>query len=190
VEIFEYIAVLTSIIIGLGMAHLLRGLVRLIQHPDRHPVYWVHLGWVLYLFFTLVFWWWWEFRLGTLETWTFLVYFYIVFYAFVLFIVSALLFPDDLIEYGDYKSYFYARRGWFFGLLALTFLIDPFDSLLKGKTYFMSLGTEYFISVPLQTGLCIAAIFVSNERYHQALVVAFLIYQVSWAVRGYPLIVA
>ena len=48
-DIFEYVAVLVSIIIGLGMAHLLRGLVRIIQHPGRHPAYWVHLGWVGYL---------------------------------------------------------------------------------------------------------------------------------------------
>ena len=56
-EIFEYIAVLTSIIIGLGMAHLLRGVVRIIQHPERYPVYWIHLGWVVYMFISLVFWW-------------------------------------------------------------------------------------------------------------------------------------
>ena len=39
-DIFEYVAVLTSIIIGLGIAHLLRGVARLIQHPDTEPVYW------------------------------------------------------------------------------------------------------------------------------------------------------
>ena len=32
-EIFEYIAVLTSIIIGLGITQLLRGVARVIQHP-------------------------------------------------------------------------------------------------------------------------------------------------------------
>lgn len=187
-EIFEYIAVLTSILIGLGMAHLLRGLVRLIQHPDRHPVYWVHLGWVVYLFFTLVFWWWWEFRLGALETWTFLVYIYVVFYAFLMFVVSALLFPDDLGDYGDYKTYFFARRGWFYGLLALTNVVDLGDSLLKGMDHFMNLGMEYYVATSLQIGLSVAAMFVRNERYHQVLVVTFVIYQVSWAVRMFEVV--
>ena len=61
-DIFEYVAVLTSIIIGLGITHLLRGVAGLIQHPDQHRIYWVHLVWVGYLFFTLIFWWWWERR--------------------------------------------------------------------------------------------------------------------------------
>ena len=78
-DIFEYVAVLTSIIIGLGITHLLRGVAGLIQHPDQHRIYWVHLVWVGYLFFTLIFWWWWEFRLGTIETWTFYLYLFVVF---------------------------------------------------------------------------------------------------------------
>jgi predicted phage tail protein len=41
--IFEYVAVLTSIIIGLGIAHLLQGVARMIQRQDTEPVYWVHL---------------------------------------------------------------------------------------------------------------------------------------------------
>ena len=45
-DIFEYVAVLTSIIIGLGITHLLRGVAGLIQHPDQHRIYWVHLIWV------------------------------------------------------------------------------------------------------------------------------------------------
>ncbi len=34
-ELFEYIAVLTSIIIGLALTQLLRGLAGLAQHPGR-----------------------------------------------------------------------------------------------------------------------------------------------------------
>ena len=42
-DLFEYIAVLTSIIIGLAITHILRGVARLIQHPDTNRIYWVHL---------------------------------------------------------------------------------------------------------------------------------------------------
>ena len=61
-ELFEYVAVLTSIIIGLGMARLLSGLTRLIQHPEHAKPYWIHLCWVAYMFVYAVFWWWWEFE--------------------------------------------------------------------------------------------------------------------------------
>jgi hypothetical protein len=34
--VFEYVSVLTSIIVGLGIAHLLGGVAGLVQHPGRH----------------------------------------------------------------------------------------------------------------------------------------------------------
>ncbi len=84
----------------------MRGVAGLIQRADKTPVYWVHLCWVGYMFITPVFWWWWEFKLGEIEVWTFPLYFFVVFYAFVLFLISALLFPVTLEGYKNYKDYF------------------------------------------------------------------------------------
>lgn len=185
---FEYIAVLTSIIIGLGMAQLLRGVAGLIQQTDKTSVYWVHLCWVGYMFFTLVFWWWWEFRLGTIEIWTFDIYFFVVFYAFVMFLICALLFPVHLEGHKDYKSYFYSMRVWLFGLLGLSYALDWIDSLLKSHEYFMSLGPEYFITSVVQFSLCVVAMWTSNERYHAIFAISMLAYQISWAVRMYEML--
>jgi hypothetical protein len=113
-EMFEYVAVLTSIIIGLGMAQLLLGLTRLIQNPERAKPYWIHLGWVLYMFIFSVFWWWWEFRLGTIMVWTFGVYLFVILYAFLVFLLCALLFPTSFSGHDGFKGYFYAKRAWFF----------------------------------------------------------------------------
>jgi len=38
-EIFAYVAVLTSIIVGLGIAHLLQGTARLLQDPEEGRPY-------------------------------------------------------------------------------------------------------------------------------------------------------
>ncbi len=181
--IFEYVAVLTSIIIGLGITHLLRGVAGLIQHPEQQRVYWVHLVWVAYLFFTLIFWWWWEFRLGTIETWTFHLYLFVVVYAFNLFLACALIFPASLSGYRDYKDYFYSRRRWLFGLIAFSYLLDVFDTLLKGVDYFHSLGLEYPVSTLVQLSLFVVAMVVRNERFHAVFALAMLAYQVSWALR-------
>lgn len=184
-DMFEYVAVLTSIIIGLGMAHLLRGLVRMAQHPDRYRVYWVHLGWVLYMFFNLVFWWWWEFRLGGLERWSFSVYLFVVFYAFLYFCASAMLFPEDLEGFDGFKGYFYDRRAWFFGLLALAGPVDVVDTMLKGDDHIGALGVEYLLMMVVITLTQLAGAFTRNERYHQFLVIFCVIYQVSWAIRAF-----
>ena len=187
-DLFEYIAVLTSIIIGLGMAQLLRGVAGLIQQSllsDKVSVYWVHLCWVTYMFFTLVFWWWWEFRLGNIEEWTFQIYFFVVFFAFVMFLLCALLFPNNLAGFKDYKEYFYSIRVWLFGLLGLSYVLDLIDGLVKGYEYFMNLGPEYFIATLATIILSVVAMLTSNERYHAAFAISMLIYQVSWAVRLY-----
>ena len=175
-EMFEYVAVLTSIIIGLGMAQLLMGITRLIQHPEQARPYWVHLCWVLYMFLLSVFWWWWEFRLGAIELWTFGIYLFVVLYAFLMFLLCALLFPSNFSGYDGFKGYFYAKRSWFFGVFILAQLVDVGDSLIKGMDYFYSLGIQYMVAQPVIVAFSVAAIVTRNERFHASFVLALLAY--------------
>jgi len=182
-EIFEYIAVLTSIIIGLGITQLLRGVARLIQHPGRYGVYWIHLLWVVTMFFNMVFWWWWEFRLNEIQAWTFQLYLFVVSYALVFYLACALLSPEDMSDYDSYKDYFYSRRSWFFGLLAFSLFIDVGDSWMKGSEHFSNLGLEYAVATSLKLVLFVTAALVRNERFHAVFAIATLAYQVYWAFR-------
>ena len=181
-EIFEYISVLTSIIVGLGIAHLLRGVAAIVQHPGRHRIYWVHLVWAAYMFFNMAFWWWWQFNLGKLEVWYFPNYFFILIYAVLLYLICALLFPADLDDYTGFEDYFMSRRAWFFGLIAMTNVVDLYDTWLKGEEHFANAGMPYLILTSVNfTGAVIAAI-TPNRVYHAFLAVAAMAYQVHWAV--------
>ena len=181
-EIFEYISVLTSIIIGLGIAHLLRGVAGVIQHPGRHRLNWIHLVWVLYMFFQMIFWWWWEFNLGKIETWYFPNYLFVLLYAVALYLCCALLFPADLDDYDSYEDYFFSRRAWFFGLLACTYIIDLYDTWMKGAEHFASAGTPYLILTSSNFIAAVVAAITSNRIYHALLAIAALVYQVYWAI--------
>ena len=180
-ELFEYISVLTSIIVGLGMAHLLRGLAGLVQHPGRERTYWVHLVWVGYMFFNMVFFWWWEFALAEIEVWLFQDYLFIVFYAVVLYLMSAMLFPSDLRDYDGFEDYFLSRRRWFFGLLAMTFVIDLYDTWLKGRDHFESLGTDYFVMSVFYLTVSAVAIASKRQVVHAVIAVLAFCYQVAWS---------
>ena len=182
-EVFEYIAVLTSIIIGLGLARLLGGFTRLVQQPEQGGIYWVHLCWVLYMFLTTVFWWWWEFNLNSVEAWTFSLYSFVLSYAVIVYLLCAFLFPTNFADYGGAKGYFFSKSKWFFGILVLFNIADLCDTLLKGAEYFASLGLEYPLVTGLKMLLAGGAIYSKNERYHAAIAVAFLLYQVSIAIR-------
>ena len=182
-EMFEYVAVLTSIIIGLGIAHLLQGLARLIQHPNQERVYWVHLTWVFFTFFFAVFWWWFEFRLGTVDVWTFQLYLFLVLYAVVIYLECALLFPPSLADYDGFKEYFYSRRAWFFGLWALIMVLDVGDTWFKGAEHFSSLLPNYLVQMVTAVALFAVAARTRNERFHAALVVFLVVGELAWALQ-------
>ena len=184
-EMFEYVAVLTSIIAGLGIANLLQGLARLIQHPGQDRVYWVHLGWVLYTFLYVVHWWWFEFRLGSVEVWTIQLYWFLVLYAVALYLECALLFPASLADYDGFREYFYSRRGWFFGLWALIGALDVGDSWLKGGEHLSSLGSNYLVGQGIFLALFLVAARTRNERFHAALVIACVANLTLWALTSY-----
>jgi hypothetical protein len=146
-------------------------------------VYWVHLVWVADLFLNAVFWWWWEYRLREIETWTFELDLFVLIYAFVIYVGCALLFPKDFHEYDGLNDYFYSRRRWFFGLLALWQVIDLADTWCKGADDFASLGREYPIASGVLLALALIGASTRNERYHATYAVSALVYNVSWALR-------
>jgi hypothetical protein len=177
-ETFEYVAVLTSIIIGLGMAQLLMGVTRLIQHPDRAKPNWIHLCWVFYMFLFSIFWWWWEFRLGSIEVWTFGTYLFVILYAFLVFLLCALLFPSDFSGYDGFKGYFYAKRAWFFSVFILSQLADIADTVIKGMDYYYSLGFHYTATQLAIVACSVTAIFTRNDKFHAIFVLALIAYMV------------
>jgi len=47
---FEYLSVLISIILALGMTRVLAGVGEMLQARSRHRIYWVHVIWIVNLF--------------------------------------------------------------------------------------------------------------------------------------------
>ena len=181
-DIYEYVAVLTSIIIGLSITQLLYGLARIVQHPDRERVYWIHLVWVAYMFFTVIWWWWWQIALSSVAVWSLDLYLYVTCFAVILYFICALLFPDDMGDYEGYRDYFISRRRWFFGLLATAYVVDFGDTLLKGLEYFASLGLAYPVIMSSIIALCIVAVTTRNERFHGTFAVLALASQIYMAI--------
>ena len=51
---FEYLSVLISIILALGMTRVLAGVGEMLQARSRRRIYWVHAIWIVNLFLYLV----------------------------------------------------------------------------------------------------------------------------------------
>lgn len=182
-DIFPHIRIVLGMIIGLGVARLLSGVARIIQHPKQYRLYSVHLAWVVAALLMLVHFWWWEFGLFQIGHWTFGTYLFLIGYAIVLFLICAMLFPDSMEDYSSYENYFYSRRAWLFGLLALAYALDVVDTFLKGKDHFAQFGHEYLFRTPVLITLCVIAALTDNRKFHTIFVLGTLVYQTTWILR-------
>ena len=92
---FDYFGVLISVIFGLALTHLLRGLGRLIQMRHESRAYWVHIVWTInVVMFVLAVWWgmyWWK----GLQDWTFGWFLFVSGYAISVFMWSYALYPAE-----------------------------------------------------------------------------------------------
>jgi hypothetical protein len=158
---------------------------RIVQHPKQYKVYWIHLLWALFLFLYLIHLWWWEYRLQTVQVWTFPLYFFIAMYAVLQFLLCVLLFPEDMADYSSFKEYFYSRRQWIFSLMTILFLADIADTMIKGPAYVHSLGVAYLVRVVSFIGLSIAAIKVKDERFHAAFAIYATAFEIALILKYY-----
>lgn len=185
---YLHVRVLIGMVVGLALTHLLRNLARIIEQPRRKPVYWVHLVWALSMFVYLLSFWWWEFRFAERTVWSFNLYLFVTLYALLLYLLCALVFPEDMGDYPDWRSYFYARRGWFFCLLALAYAVDLADTWFKGADYLAAFGPEMLLRNLAYVVLSLVAVATRNPLYHALFAVAGLVYQVSFIIRQFELL--
>ncbi|WP_417429415.1 hypothetical protein [Halpernia sp.] len=186
-EEFLHIKSVIGIILGLSLTHLIKGSVIFIQHPGRKKPYFVHFLWVFYVFLLIIHFWWWEFNLKLIHDWYFLDYFFIICYILLFYLLCAILYPDDLKDYKGYEDYFYSRKNWFFGILALCFAADIIDTSIKGNAYFLGLQMAYYIRIVSHIILCLAAIRFNNKKFHTALVVFFILYEIFFILQFFNL---
>ena len=140
---FEYVMVLVSIIVGLGIAHILLGIGgiidRLSRKKDRLELSLAHASWLGFCFAWLVMFWWWEYRFSSrVSDWTMGLYLFLITYAVTLFLLQAVLVPRTWDGVKSLKDFFLERRAWFYGLLMFATILDLLDSYLKG-------GFEYIL---------------------------------------------
>lgn len=182
---FEYLSVLISIVLALGMTRVLEGVGEMLQARKRRRIYWVHVVWIINLFTYLVVAWWIFYRWRNQQPWTFYLFVFVLISPTILYLASLILFPSeaDLDKPVDYKSHYYANHRTFFIIFSLFTPVDFVDSLLKGVAHFLELGTQYYVSGAFfLVGLATAAI-TRNETYHKIYSLWFLIQAIliSWS---------
>ncbi|MHA6206000.1 hypothetical protein ACXU4B_16360 [Dyella soli] len=182
---YPHIRVVLSIVLGLGIATLLKGIASIIQHPRRYGWSWIHMSWVVWALTSIVTFWWWEFRLTEVPTWTFESYLFVITYCALYLMLPALLFPDDIREFGSYENYLIQRRARFFGLIALVTVMDVIDTSIKGRARWHTLGIAYPIHIVVLLVACVLGATLQRKRPHLVLALFALVHQVAYFVIEY-----
>jgi hypothetical protein len=175
---FSYVCILTSIVAGLAMTRLVGGMGQLLQTRKRTPTYWVHSLWMVNVFMTVIIAWWVQYRWRNIEHWTLFLVLWLLVAPVTLYLACALLFPNE--QEGepitDWRQHFYEHHRGIFILIAMNFVVDIVDTLLKGWERFLSLGPLYAGSMLMFIVLCAIAAFTKSVRYHGAFALFYFVY--------------
>ncbi len=189
---FEYVMVLISIIIGLGITHLLLGLSGIVDRlasggkPLRLSL--AYFAWLATTFVWLLLFWWWEFRSPKfIEQWTVGLYFFFAAYAITLFLMAALLVPRSWDSVQDLGSHFLARKSWFYPLLFLANAIDIVDTFLKDGWFSTQPVMNYTVWIALAV-IPVIGLRSNALRVHSVLGVVAVILQVTSAFSVLPML--
>jgi hypothetical protein len=152
---FGYLTVLISIVLGLGIAHLLGGVARSVSRRATTVFYWPTLVWIVVLLILIIQVWWVDFSLSQETRWTLAGFVSTLLIPATLYFMSFLILPES----SDMRATYFENRVWFFCLLAAMpvfgtlqqLLVEghvhrDFDTAAKGVGLLLTIGAIYFRS--------------------------------------------
>jgi len=100
---FEYVTVLISIILGMGITQIVSGLADIIRKWNQVKLYWPHLMWIVFVFFLHIQKWWVLYDIRFITVWMLSTFLFTILYPINLFILARILFHGEHMHGGtDY----------------------------------------------------------------------------------------
>lgn len=170
-QLFEFLMVLVSIIIGLGVTEVLSGAARLIRVRESVRWYWVHIVLQVGVFLALIQHWWESWGLRTLPEVTYVQALVLLLGPINLFLIAFLLFPDPVRD-SDLRAYYYRQSPILWGIVALDTAIGTFlRPAVFGWAIIEPGNLSGFLTIPF--ALILAA--TRRPRLHAAFATAILV---------------
>jgi hypothetical protein len=168
---FEFVTVLISIILGLGITQIVSGVADLIHHHNQVKLYWPHLLWLVLVFFLHVQEWWQIYQLKTFEAWHLPVFLFIILYPIVLFILARILFPTFNNGFVNLKEFYFSNFRNFFTFLMILAVLAGLENVFIHQR---QIQEQLF---PFALFLSSAIIVIQNlkqEWIHEAFVILLI----------------
>ncbi|HEY3948406.1 hypothetical protein [Phenylobacterium sp.] len=131
-QAFDYLSVLLSIVLGLGLTQLLSAVARWMELRHEVKPYAPAAIWAVFLMVVLVQTWWSMFGMRGRAAWSFLQFCVVLAQPTLLYLLTALALPGPQSEERDLERFFFRHRSWFFGLLMALLVVSVSKDLVLG----------------------------------------------------------
>lgn len=126
----EYLFVLVSIVIGLGISHVLSGVGNLLVDRARVRFWWPWGSAVLMIFLAHVQFWWGTFTVGNAISTNFFAFLFFLLTPIALYLAAVVVLPHFEGEGEiDLQTHFMANHRWFFGFVTLVPILNAVRSV-------------------------------------------------------------
>lgn len=173
-DAFNYLSVMISVIVGLGLTQLFAGIGNFVQIRRRVRFYWLHALWILLLIVLHLHMWWSFWVLQEVADWHYGIFTYVLVGPAALVVASHIIVPELIDGTIDVEAYYYDTARVFFGMLVLIALWAMFLEPVTGVRQFVRP-----FRLMQTTGLLVfvACAVSRNKRLHEvaAVLVAALV---------------
>jgi hypothetical protein len=163
--LFEFLMVLVSVVIGLGLTEVLSGAANLLRARETVRFYWFHVLFQLGVFFALLQQWWefWDMEgMGEISYFAVLA---ILGPPVFLFLIAHLLYPSNP-EGADLQEYYYGQASLLWSLVIAGTVLGTFlQPLVLGEPVFHPTNLS---GIPM-IAICLVLTVSKNRRVHAVL---------------------
>lgn len=174
---FEYITVLISIVLGMGITQLVSGFAAIVIRWERVKIYWPHLVLCILVFVLHIQDWWATYELVNFKFWRLPTFLFFILYPVNLYVLSRILFPERWSRQQTDLKVFYLNN---FRKIYIFMIFLPVHSIIDN--YFIG-GYKLVDQIP-QLGVLLILLFVAifdhkSEWIHKSIALLFLAIMIS-----------
>jgi MFS family permease len=170
---FEYVSILVSIILGLGITQILSAFSDLLYNYKKVRFYWPHTFWIVFILFLHIQDWFITYQLKDKPVWHLPELFFILLYPISLFCVAKMLLPtNEREERNDMKLFYKSQYPLLFIIVGISIFISIlFNYFFLNENLFQLIPLIIFLSVMLSTAFKKA----ENEILHKAIAITIIL---------------
>lgn len=150
ISAFEYVSILVSIILGLGITQILSTFSDVLYHYKKVKFYWPHTLWILFILFLHIQDWFVTYQLKDKTIWSLPELVFVLLYPISLFLVAKMLIPNNQNEeQTNMKSFYKSQFPIIFYLLSISVLLSILFNIFLLKNNWTEQLIFFFFMVVL-----------------------------------------